>query len=140
MSTIEIRPIGIVKRASEDEGSSGEELRARSARILLDPALEPAILGLAPGDDILVVFYFHQSGEHPLQVHPRGDPNRPLRGVFATRAPVRPNPLGVTTVHIERIEGTALEVTGLDAIDGTPVIDIKSHAPAFDTPYAEKGD
>lgn len=98
------------------------------------------MLGLAAGDHVLVVFHFHQSDKHPLQVHPRGDPNRPLRGVFATRAPVRPNPIGVTTVHIDRIEGTTLEVTGLDAIDGTPILDIKSHAPAFDTPYAEKGD
>lgn len=98
------------------------------------------MLGLEAGDDVLVIFYFHQSGEHPLQVHPRGDLSRPLRGVFATRAPVRPNPIGVTTVHIERIEETNLKVTGLDAIDGTPVLDIKSHAPAFDTPYDRKGE
>jgi tRNA-Thr(GGU) m(6)t(6)A37 methyltransferase TsaA len=140
MVEITLHPIGTVRRNPGDEGLSGRELRARPARIELDPGLEPALLGLAPGDAVLVVFYFHESGEHPLQVHPRGDPNRPLRGVFSTRSPVRPNPIGVTTVRIERIEGTNLEVIGLDAIDGTPVLDMKSHAPVFDTPDTEKGD
>ncbi|MBN1178024.1 MAG: tRNA (N6-threonylcarbamoyladenosine(37)-N6)-methyltransferase TrmO [Anaerolineae bacterium] len=98
------------------------------------------MLGLEPGDDIVVLFYFHRSDGRPLQVHPRGDLSRPLRGVFATRSPARPNPIGVTTVRIRRIEGNVIEVVGLDAIDGTPILDIKQYEEHFDTPYEQGKD
>jgi tRNA-Thr(GGU) m(6)t(6)A37 methyltransferase TsaA len=64
-----------------------------------------------------------------------GDPNNPLRGVFATRSPTRPNPIAVTSARIQRIDDNVLQVVGLDAVDGTPVVDIKSYAESFDTPY-----
>ena len=125
-------PIGHVERDAEDEGLSHDDLQTRPARILLDPALSDGLLGLEPGDDILVLYYLHRSTGYDLLVHPRGDPGRPLRGVFATRSPRRPNSIGVTTVRIRRIEGHVLEVTGLDALDGSPVLDIKVHIPSFD--------
>lgn len=132
-------PIGYVERDAGDAGLSGEDLRERSARIVLDTSLTDGLLGLEPGSDIVVLFYLHRAASDILQVHPRGDPSRPLRGVFAVRSPVRPNPIALTTVRIQRIEGNVLQVVGLDALDGSPVLDIKSYAEGFDTPYDGPG-
>ena len=130
-----LHPIGYVERDKGDDGLSGNELRARPARILLDPALTDGLLGLEPGSDVVVLYYFHRSVGYDLQVHPRGDPSRPLRGVFAVRSPRRPNPIAVTIVRVLRVEGSVLEVIGLDALDGSPVLDIKVYTLSFDTPY-----
>ena len=132
---ISLKPIGYVERTGEDQGMSGPELRAQPARIVLDPGVTDALLGLEPGADIIVLSYFHEAERDVLQVHPRGDLTRSLRGVFSTRSPTRPNPIAVTSARLQRIEGNVLHVVGLDALDGTPVVDIKSHAEAFDTPY-----
>jgi tRNA-Thr(GGU) m(6)t(6)A37 methyltransferase TsaA len=134
-AAISLRPIGHVKRDEADATLRGEELRARPARIVLDPAVTDGLLGLEPGSAIVVLCYFHQASREVLQVHPRGDKDSPLRGVFATRSPARPNPIAVTSARIQHIRGRVLHVLGLDALDGTPVIDIKSHAEAFDTAY-----
>jgi tRNA-Thr(GGU) m(6)t(6)A37 methyltransferase TsaA len=133
--TLTLRPIGYVDRDEGDEDLRGEELRARPARILLDPAVIDGLLGLEAGSNVLVLCYFERADRDVLQVHPRGDAGNPLRGVFATRSPVRPNPIAVTSVRIEQIEENVIHVVGLDALDGTSVVDIKSHAEAFDTPY-----
>jgi tRNA-Thr(GGU) m(6)t(6)A37 methyltransferase TsaA len=133
---ITLHPIGHVERDEGDAELSGEELRARPIRIVLDPALADGLMGLGPGSDVVVLFYFHQSTGYKLQLHPRGDPSRPLRGVFATCSPRRPNPIGMTTVRVRRIEGHVLEVVGLDALDGSPVLDIKVHASNFAAPYS----
>ena len=132
---IVLHPIRHVERDASDEGLSGDELRARPVRIVLDPALTDGLLGLEPGSDVVVLYYFHRSAGYDLQVHPRGDPSRPLRGVFAVRSPRRPNPIAVTTVRVRSIKGNVLEVIGLDALDGSPVLDIKVYALSFDTPY-----
>ncbi len=134
-----LHPIGYVERDEEDKGLSGDGLRARPARIVLDPALTDGLLGLGPGSDIVVLYYFHRSVGYDLQVHPRGDPGQPLRGVFAVRSPRRPNPIAVTTVRVRRIEGNVLEVVGLDALDGSPVLDIKGYASLFDTSLRNTG-
>ena len=134
-----LHPIGYVERDEGDDQLSGDELRARPARIVLDPALIDGLLGLEPGSDIVVLYYFHRSVGYDLQIHPRGDPSRPLRGVFAVRSPRRPNPIAVTTVRVRRVEGNVLEVAGLDALDGSPVLDIKIHAPLFDIPSKDIG-
>jgi len=125
-----------VERDAGDEALSHDDLRARPARILLDPSLTDGLLGLKPGSDVFVLYYFHRSTGYDLRVHPRGDPSRPLRGVFAVRSPRRPNPIGVTTVRILRVAGNVLEVVGLDALDGSPVLDIKARSSTFDSPYA----
>jgi tRNA-Thr(GGU) m(6)t(6)A37 methyltransferase TsaA len=133
---ITLQPIGHVERNDDDDGLRGNELRARPARIVLDPAVIDGLLGLGPGSDVLVLCYFHQAAHDVLQVHPMGDMGNPLRGVFATRSPVRPNPIAVTSARVEAIEpDNVLHVVGLDALDGTPVVDIKSLAESFDTPY-----
>ena len=86
-----------------------------------------------------MLFYCHRASGYDLQVHPRGDPGQPLRGVFAVRSPCRPNPIGVTTARVRRVEGNVLEVIGLDALDGSPVLDIKGYASSYDTPYTSEG-
>jgi tRNA-Thr(GGU) m(6)t(6)A37 methyltransferase TsaA len=130
-----LHPIGYVERDGGDEEFRGPELRERPARIVLDPRVSDALLGLEPGSDVLVLCFFDRSDRKVLQVHPRGNMDRPLRGVFSTRSPARPNPIAVTSVRIESILGNVLHVVGLDALDRTPVVDIKSLAEAFDTSY-----
>lgn len=134
---ITLTPIGHVERleGTEARNCTPEELRSSPVRIVLDNSLTDALLGLEPGSDILVLCYFHLSKGYELQIHPRGDPSRPLRGLFATRTQHRPNPISVTSARVLSIRGNVLEVIGLDAIDGTPVLDIKIHTSAFDTPY-----
>lgn len=133
--SVTFHPIGCVERDAGDEGLSHDDLRARPARILLDPALSDGLLGLEPGSDVVVLYHFHRSSGYDLRVHPQGDPSRPLRGVFAVRSPRRPNAIGVTTVRVLRVAGNVLEVVGLDALDGSPVLDIKSYSSSFDSLY-----
>ena len=76
-----------------------------------------------------MLYYCDRADEDVLQVHPRRNLDRPLRGVFATRSPARPNRIAVTSVRVIAVAGNVLEVVGLDALDGSPVLDIKSHAP-----------
>ena len=121
----EVRPVATVRREEGDaDGPCVIEVR---------PEFEPGLLGLKPGDRIQVIFWMHKLSEERRQIlqgHPRGDRSRPLRGVFALRSPMRPNPMGSTEVTIRQIEGNVLTVEGLDAFDGSPVIDIKMVARA----------
>jgi tRNA-Thr(GGU) m(6)t(6)A37 methyltransferase TsaA len=80
---------------------------------------------MSPGDELMVLTWLHLADRTTLAVHPRNDPDRPLTGVFATRSPDRPNPIGLHRVTVREIEGCRLLVEPLEAIDGTPVIDIK---------------
>ncbi len=141
-ATILLHPIGHVVRSVEGgfgvEPSGPEDidvLRAAPARLVLRPEVADALVGLAPGSDLLVLTYFHRASRDTLQVHPRGDLNRPLRGVFTTRSPSRPNPIGVTSARVLAVEGLVVTVVGLDALHGSPVLDIKSLSEAFDGPY-----
>jgi len=108
-----------------DEPATPKKIRAVESRIVLDPALAEGLKGLSPGRQIMVVFYFHRSEGYDLCQHPQGDKSRPGRGVFALRSPRRPNPIGVTVAELVAIEGNVLRVRGLDAINGTPVLDLK---------------
>jgi tRNA-Thr(GGU) m(6)t(6)A37 methyltransferase TsaA len=121
-------PIGWVRSAlvsradAPKQGSEG----APDARVEVIPEYAPAIEGLVPGEDILLFTWLHESDRTVLKVHPRGDETRPLTGVFATRSPARPNPIGLHRVRLLAIlDGPSLHVSDLEAIDGTPVIDIK---------------
>lgn len=132
--TISLSPIGLVKNQFKDN-TPVEEIRLHPAQIVLKAEFEAGLLGLAAGMDILVMFCFHhvQPAEIRLQLHPRHNPDNPLRGVFATRSQFRPNRIGVTVARIEQIEGCILTVSGLDAQDGAPVLDIKPYEPYFDS-------
>ena len=122
--TIVYRAIGHVENGF-DEPAPAPEIRASESRIILDPSLTKGLRGLEPGQQILVIFYFHRSQGFDLLQYPRGDRNRARRGVFALRSPRRPNPIGVTVVELVTVEGNALRVRGLDAINSTPVLDLK---------------
>ena len=82
-------------------------------------------MGIMAGDELIVLTWLHLAERNVLQVHPRGDFNRPLTGVFATRSPDRPNPIGLHRVSVLEVSGQKLRVTSLEAIDGTPIVDIK---------------
>jgi tRNA-Thr(GGU) m(6)t(6)A37 methyltransferase TsaA len=98
---------------------------APPARIVFRPEFREAAGDLDGGDEVLVLTWLHEGHRDVLSVHPRGDTNRPLAGVFSTRSPDRPNPLGLHAVRIESVEEGAITVHDLEAIDGTPVLDIK---------------
>jgi tRNA-Thr(GGU) m(6)t(6)A37 methyltransferase TsaA len=121
---ISLNPIGTIKNGIRQRPEDWKEI---VSRIHIDPQLHEALDGLSEFSHIQVVFYFHLSSECPLKVHPRGDLDLPLMGVFATRAPVRPNPIGVSIVELLNVQKNVLTVKGLDAYDGTPVLDIKPH-------------
>ena len=124
MESVSFEPIGTVENGLPF-GTSGDTLRAAEARIVLRPGLLEAMTELEKEPRVLVVFHFHLSeGWEPLQ-HPRGDRSRPKRGVFALRSPRRPNGIGVTEVDLLGIEENVLTVRGLDAVDGSPVLDLK---------------
>ncbi|MDK2854391.1 tRNA (N6-threonylcarbamoyladenosine(37)-N6)-methyltransferase TrmO [Thermococcus sp. PK] len=97
-----------------------------------------AIEGLKEGDWIKLILWFHESDtpekRRTLKVHPRGDPENPLRGVFATRSPVRPNPVAIYSVRILKITGAKIYIEEIDAFDGTPIIDIKPLVKRLDCP------
>ena len=105
------------------------------SRIEIDPALTEALDNLEDFSHIIVLYWMDRLVNEPLsmKVHPRHDPERPLVGLFATRSPKRPNPIGETTVKLLKKEGSVLSVSGLDAFDGTPVIDIKPYLPGHDS-------
>lgn len=122
--TVTYKAIGHVENAF-DEPSPSDKIRAVESRIVLAPGLTEGLRGLKPGQQIMVIFYFHRSQGYDLCQHPRGDRSRPRRGVFTLRSPRRPNPIGVTVVDLVAVEGHVLRVRGLDAINGTPVLDLK---------------
>jgi tRNA-Thr(GGU) m(6)t(6)A37 methyltransferase TsaA len=86
---------------------------------------EPGTRGLRVGDEIIVITWFDRAQRDVLEVHPRSDPRMPLTGVFATRSPHRPNPLGLHTVFVRGIEKSRLRIGPIEALDGTPVVDLK---------------
>jgi tRNA-Thr(GGU) m(6)t(6)A37 methyltransferase TsaA len=122
-----LRPIGVVRSPlvrREDAPRQGSE-GAPDAWILLEPSYADALQGVQVGDRLVLVTWLHEADRSVLQVHPRDDLTRPLTGVFATRSSDRPNPLGLHEVTVLGIDGLELAVGPLEAIDGTPVLDIK---------------
>ena len=122
------RPVGRIRStlSALDEAPRQGSEGAPDAWLDVDPAYTEALLGLAAGDDVIVITWLHRGNRDVLQVHPRGDLASPLSGVFATRSPHRPNPLGLHRVTIHEIAGLSLRVGPIEAVDGTPVIDVKA--------------
>lgn len=132
-SAVVMHPIGVVRN---DPKSGQKSPRARSApsTIIVGPQFRDAIDGLEPGQRLQIIFAFDRAPENaPLQQHPRGNRDNPKRGVFALRSPHRPNPIGLTTVELLSIKDNVLKVSGLDAWDGTPVLDIKPYVASLDS-------
>lgn len=124
MNGFAISPVGIVV-CSVETPVSPEDFRDVESEIRVFEHFEPALEGLDKESSILVLFRFHLSSGYPLRVHPRGDLSRPMKGVFATCSPQRPNQIGLSRVPLLGIRGNLILVKGLDAVNGTPVIDIK---------------
>jgi tRNA-Thr(GGU) m(6)t(6)A37 methyltransferase TsaA len=126
-----IHPIGHVRsplRSRDQAPRQGSE-GAPDAWIEIDQAVLAGLDGIAAGQEIIVLTWLHQARRDVLKVHPRNDPTRPLSGVFATRSPDRPNPIGLHRVRVIEVAGGRLRVGPLEAIDGTPVVDIKPVMP-----------
>ena len=124
-----LRPIGVVRStlaSLADAPRQGNE-GAPDAWIEVEPWAAEALQGLGAGDAVVVITWLDRARRDVLRVHPRSDPRNPLTGVFATRSPDRPNPLGLHPVTVRAVERTRLLVGPLEAIDGTPVVDIKVH-------------
>lgn len=123
----QLEPVGVVhselieRSRAPRQGAEG----APAAWVKVAPAFAEALHGIEVGQELVLLTWLHQARRETLQVHPRGNRNAPLTGVFATRSPDRPNPIGIHPVTVLEISGTRLRVEPLEAVDGTPVIDIK---------------
>jgi tRNA-Thr(GGU) m(6)t(6)A37 methyltransferase TsaA len=127
-STPHITPIGRVESSLTDLATApkqGDE-GAPDAWLVFDAAVLGALDGLRPGDEVIVLTWLDRARRDVLRVHPRGDASRPEQGVFGTRSPHRPNPIGLHRVEIVSIDGERLRVRNLEALDGTPIVDVKS--------------
>ncbi|MGQ9571655.1 MAG: tRNA (N6-threonylcarbamoyladenosine(37)-N6)-methyltransferase TrmO [Dehalococcoidia bacterium] len=129
-----VRPIGVVHSPVKEPRREGWE--SVESAIVVHDRWASALDGLEAFSHIFVIYWMHlvsdQLRETTTHVHPRGDPRNPLQGVFATRSPVRPNPIGLKAVALLERNGNALRVRGLDAIDGTPVLDLKPYLFYYD--------
>jgi tRNA-Thr(GGU) m(6)t(6)A37 methyltransferase TsaA len=122
-----IEPIGVIRseltslEAAPRQGDEG----APEAWLKLTPPVMPGLSGVAAGDELIVLTWLHRARRDVLLVHPRNNIEAPLTGVFATRSPDRPNPIGLHRVSVLEVAGQRLQVVPLEAIDGTPIVDIK---------------
>ena len=119
--------VGVVESSLTDPGAApkqGDEGAPR-AWLAFEPVYWDALRDLRPGEEVLVLTWLHLADRETLAVHPRDDPSRPLTGVFSTRSPDRPNPIGLHRVRVVEIaDGLRLLVDGLEAVDGTPILDV----------------
>ncbi len=123
----QVTPIGRVESPLTDPGSApkqGDE-GAPKAWLAFEPSLVEGLEGIRAGDEVIVVTWLDRARRDVLRVHPRGDASRAPQGVFSTRSPHRPNPIGLHRVEIASIDGGRVRVRNLEALDGTPIIDVK---------------
>lgn len=128
-----LTPIGFLRsplKRREEAPRQGRE-GAPDAWLDVEPSVAEGLEGIEVGQEVILITWLHQAQRDVLRVHPRGDENVPLTGVFATRSPDRPNPLGLHRVTVWEVAGNRLKVGPIEAIDGTPVVDIK---PVLDQP------
>ncbi len=139
VNKIEVEPIGFVKRTSRDEDVKDRRL---ISRVVLKNELADGLDGVEEFSHVFIIFWLHKISDYEktvLKVHPKGRVELPPVGIFATRAPNRPNTIGLTLVELVKREENSLFVKGLDAFDGTPILDIKPYdswdaAASFDVP------
>jgi tRNA-Thr(GGU) m(6)t(6)A37 methyltransferase TsaA len=121
------QPVGRVESALqelEDAPRQGDE-GAPEAWLVMEPAVSEGLAGLEVGSEVVLLTWLDRADREVLSVRPRGDTERPMTGVFNTRSPDRPNPIGLHRVRILAVDGNRLRVSNLEAVDGTPVLDLK---------------
>jgi tRNA-Thr(GGU) m(6)t(6)A37 methyltransferase TsaA len=128
MISYTLEPVGFIRstvKGREDAPRQGPE-GAPDAWLEIEPRFAEAILGMEVGHELIVITWLHQADRTVLKNYPRSDPSRPLTGVFYTRSPARPNPLGLHPVTVREISGLRMKIGPIEVFDGTPVVDIKS--------------
>jgi tRNA-Thr(GGU) m(6)t(6)A37 methyltransferase TsaA len=136
---INLTPIGFVKNKIKERGIG--DCQTVTSEIIIKEGLKDALSRIDEFSHIIVIYWMHKlppSQRSMIKVHPKGNHNLPLVGVFASRSPARPNPIGITTVKLLERRDNVLKVTGLDALDGTPVLDIKPYIPGDDSSIEAK--
>ena len=130
-------PIGRVESSLTDCATAPKQAHegAPDAVLVFDPEFTAGLADLRAGDRVVVVTWLHRSRRDVLRVHPRDDLSRPQQGVFSTRSADRPNPIGLHPVEILSVDGARLHVRNLEAVDGTPVVDVK---PLLDEPLSRR--
>lgn len=125
--SIQLRQIGVIRSKLKERSGAPKQGRegAPDAWLEVEPWAREGLSGITAGDDVVVLTWLHQGRRDVLRVHPRGDPGRPLTGVFSTRSPDRPNPIGLHVVTVRARRGGRLRIGPIEAIDGTPVVDVK---------------
>ena len=123
----EVWPIGHVESPLVDRETAPMQAfeGAPEAWLVFNPDVAEGVRDLAPGAEVFVLTWLHQAERDVLAVHPRSDPRNPMTGVFSTRSPDRPNPIGLHRVHIAAVEGLRVLVNELEVVDGTPIVDVK---------------
>jgi tRNA-Thr(GGU) m(6)t(6)A37 methyltransferase TsaA len=123
----ELSPVGRIESPLTDPTAApkqGDE-GAPEAVVVLEPGFLDGLADLRPGDRVIVLTWLDRADRDTLRVHPRDDLSQPLRGVFSTRSADRPNPIGLHPVEILGVDGLRVRVSGIEAVDGTPVVDVK---------------
>lgn len=124
---MEMKPVGRVESPLEErsqapkQGSEG----APQAWLVFEPEVADALLGIEPGDEVIVLTWLDRGRREVLRTRPRDDPANPLQGVFSTRSPDRPNPIGLHPVEVVEVDGLRMRVTDMEALNGTPILDLK---------------
>jgi tRNA-Thr(GGU) m(6)t(6)A37 methyltransferase TsaA len=123
----EVKPIGRVESSLTDPAAAPKQGRegAPDAWLVFEPDVLDALDGIAPGARVIVLTWLHRADRDVRRVHPRDDPANPMQGVFNTRSADRPNPIGLHPVDVVSVEDDRVRVRSLEAVDGTPVVDIK---------------
>jgi tRNA-Thr(GGU) m(6)t(6)A37 methyltransferase TsaA len=134
-SPMTLQPIGVVRSDFKEPTSARLDLKKIRASIEINPDLTKALEGLEGFSHIIVLYWLHRAvfDKHNLKTYPMGNQNVPLQGLFAVRTPKRPNPIGMSTVRLLSRKDNILYVQGLDAIDGSIVLDIKPYIPGYDS-------
>jgi len=134
-----LTPIGVVKNSINEPGT--DDRQTAVCEIVVNEDMKEALSRIEEFSHIIVLYWMHKVSPSRclvLRVHPRGRQDLPVVGVLATRSPARPNPIGVSTVKLLERRDNVLKVMGLDAVDGTPVLDIKPYIPGYDSPAKAK--
>ena len=127
MNHVEVKVVGVVESSLTDVNLAPRQAdeSAPEASLVFHEEEREALRNIRPGDKLIVLTWLHRTQRNVLRVHPRGDPTREPEGVFSTRSPHRPNPIGLHQVEVTDVDGLRLRVRSLEAVDGTPIIDLK---------------